>query len=50
MVLWVFEDPSDPDYIYAEAQGGTHRPRDRHTLEKPLYPAAAIVFGEETAL
>ncbi len=25
--FWMFADPSDPTYVYAEAQGGEHRPR-----------------------
>jgi photosystem II stability/assembly factor-like uncharacterized protein len=38
--FWVFEDPSDPDYIYAEYQGGNIGRVNRKTLEtrdiKPL--------------
>ena len=34
--FWAFEDPSDPDYIYAEAQGGTIGRVNRHTLENRL--------------
>ena len=38
--FWMFEDTSDPDYIYAEAQGGEIGRVNRHTLEvrsiKPL--------------
>ncbi len=38
--FWMFEDPSDPDYIYAEAQGGEIGRVNRHTHEtrsiKPL--------------
>ena len=30
--FFVFADPSDPDYIYAEAQGGTISRVNRHTL------------------
>jgi photosystem II stability/assembly factor-like uncharacterized protein len=29
--FWMFEDPADPDYIYAEAQGGTIGRVNRHT-------------------
>jgi photosystem II stability/assembly factor-like uncharacterized protein len=37
--FWVFEDPSDPDYIYAEYQGGTIGRVNRHTLEvRPIQP------------
>ncbi len=31
--FWVFEDPSDPNYIYAEAQGGYIGRVNRHTHE-----------------
>ena len=31
--FWAFEDPADPNYIYAEAQGGTIGRVNRHTLE-----------------
>lgn len=38
--FWMFEDPSDPNYIYAEAQGGEIGRVDRYTHEgrsiKPL--------------
>jgi len=38
--FWMFEDPSDPNYIYAESQGGEIGRVNRHTLEvhsiKPL--------------
>lgn len=37
--FWAFEDPSDPDYIYAEYQGGTIGRVNRHTLEtRPIAP------------
>src|SRR5580700_7123870 len=37
--FWVFEDPSDPDYVYAEYQGGTMGRVNRHTLEsRPIQP------------
>jgi photosystem II stability/assembly factor-like uncharacterized protein len=37
--FWVFQDTSDPDYIYAEAQGGTIGRVNRHTLEvRPIQP------------
>ncbi len=37
--FWAFPDPSDPDYIYAEAQGGTVGRVNRHTLEtRPIQP------------
>ncbi|HUO79192.1 MAG TPA: hypothetical protein VMU00_03540, partial [Steroidobacteraceae bacterium] len=32
--FWAFADPSDPDYAYAEAQGGELGRVNRHTLEK----------------
>lgn len=31
--FWAFADPGDPDYIYAEAQGGEIGRINRHTLE-----------------
>jgi photosystem II stability/assembly factor-like uncharacterized protein len=31
--FWVFEDPSDPNYVYAESQGGEIGRVNRHTLE-----------------
>jgi photosystem II stability/assembly factor-like uncharacterized protein len=31
--FWMFEDPADPNYIYAEAQGGEIGRVNRHTLE-----------------
>ena len=37
--FWAFEDPADPDYIYAEYQGGTIGRVNRHTLEtRPIQP------------
>jgi photosystem II stability/assembly factor-like uncharacterized protein len=37
--FWVFEDTSDPDYVYAEYQGGTIGRVNRHTLEiRPIQP------------
>jgi photosystem II stability/assembly factor-like uncharacterized protein len=37
--FWAFEDPSDPDYIYAEYQGGNIGRVNRHTLEtRPIQP------------
>ncbi|MBZ5574038.1 MAG: sialidase [Acidobacteriia bacterium] len=31
--FWIFEDPADPNYIYAESQGGEIGRVNRHTLE-----------------
>jgi len=31
--FWMWEDPSDPDYLYAESQGGEIGRVNRHTLE-----------------
>src|SRR5438067_1857969 len=31
--FWTWEDPSDPDYLYAESQGGEIGRVNRHTLE-----------------
>ena len=37
--FWMFEDPSDPDYIYAEAQGGEIGRVNRYTHEiRELHP------------
>ena len=44
--FWAFEDPGDPDYIYAEAQGGTIGRVNRHTLEnRSIQPAPN--YGEK---
>jgi photosystem II stability/assembly factor-like uncharacterized protein len=54
--FWVFEDPSDPDYIYAEAQGGTIGRVNRHTLEtrfiqpQPLYNEKRLHFNWNTPI
>ena len=34
--FWAFSDPADPNYAYAEAQGGEVARVNRHTLEKRL--------------
>lgn len=34
--FWAFSDPADPNYAYAEAQGGEVARINRHTLEKRL--------------
>jgi photosystem II stability/assembly factor-like uncharacterized protein len=31
--FWMFEDPADPDYVYAESQGGEIGRVNRHSLE-----------------
>ena len=31
--FWMFADPADPDYLYAESQGGNIGRVDRHTLQ-----------------
>ena len=39
--FWVFADPSDPDYIYAESQGGNIGRINRHThLYRDIQPRA----------
>jgi len=49
--FWIFEDTSDPDYIYAEAQGGEIGRVNRHTLEtrnvkpQPLYGEKKLHFN-----
>jgi photosystem II stability/assembly factor-like uncharacterized protein len=43
--FWMWVDPSDPDYLYAEAQGGTVGRVNRHTLEtRAINPYAR--YGE----
>ena len=54
--FWMFEDPSDPDYIYAEAQGGeigrvnryTHEMRDLHPW--PNYGEKKLRFNWNTPI
>ena len=44
--FWMWVDPSDPDYIYAEAQGGTIGRVNRHTHEtRSITPYAR--YGEK---
>jgi len=44
--FWMFEDPSDPNYLYAEAQGGTIGRVNRHTHEvRPIQPLPE--YGEK---
>lgn len=39
--FWMFADPADPDYLYAEAQGGTIGRVNRHTHEvRSIQPTA----------
>jgi photosystem II stability/assembly factor-like uncharacterized protein len=41
--FWVFADPSDPDYVYAEYQGGSISRINRKTLQqKFIQPAAGF--------
>jgi photosystem II stability/assembly factor-like uncharacterized protein len=54
--FWMFEDPSDPDYLYAEAQGGemgrvnryTHETRDLHPW--PNYGEKKLRFNWNTPI
>jgi photosystem II stability/assembly factor-like uncharacterized protein len=39
--FWAFADPSDPDYAYAEAQGGFIGRVNRHTLQQRLIQPTA---------
>ena len=48
--FWVFADPSDPDYIYAESQGGNIGRVNRKTHESPRHQAAAQLQGRKAAL
>jgi len=44
--FWMFEDPSDPAYIYAEAQGGTIGRVNRYTHDtRPIQPLPE--YGEK---
>ena len=44
--FWMFADPSDPDYLYAESQGGNIGRVNRHThLSRDIQPRAS--FGEK---
>src|ERR1700680_1117991 len=54
--FWVFEDTSDPDYIYAEYQGGTIGRINRHTLDSrsiqplPNYNEKKLRFNWNTPI
>lgn len=54
--FWMFEDTSDPDYIYAEAQGGEIGRVNRHSMEtrsiKPLpnYGEGKLRFNWNTPI
>jgi photosystem II stability/assembly factor-like uncharacterized protein len=54
--FWMFEDPADPDYVYAEAQGGNIGRVNRHTLENrsimplPLYKENKLRFNWNTPI
>ena len=54
--FWMFEDPSDPDYIYAESQGGEIGRVNRHSLQvrsiKPLpnYGEGKLRFNWNTPI
>ena len=54
--FWMWEDPSDPNYIYAEAQGGTIGRVNRHTHEMraitpyPLYGEKKLRFNWNTPI
>ena len=44
--FWAFADPADPDYIYAEAQGGTIGRVNRYTHETAHDPAGSELQRE----
>ncbi|HEV8494325.1 MAG TPA: sialidase, partial [Candidatus Angelobacter sp.] len=54
--FWVFEDPADPDYIYAESQGGEIARVNRHTLSyrnikpQPQYNEKKLHFNWNTPI
>ena len=45
--FWMWEDPSDPAYIYAEAQGGDNRPRQSPHAWKPAPSSLMPQYGEK---
>ena len=54
--FWVFQDPADPDYIYAESQGGEIARVNRHTLQvrnikpQPEYKEKKLHFNWNTPI
>jgi photosystem II stability/assembly factor-like uncharacterized protein len=54
--FWIFEDPADPDYIYAEAQGGEVGRVNRYTHEirsvkpQPNYGEKKLRFNWNTPI
>ena len=54
--FWVFTDPSDPDYVYAESQGGEIGRVNRHTLEsrnikpQPRYKEGKLRYNWNTPI
>ena len=54
--FWAFEDPADPDYIYAESQGGEIGRVNRHTLSgqgikpQPQYNEKKLRFNWNTPI
>ena len=46
--FWMFEDPSDPNYIYAEAQGGEIGRVNRYTHEIARHQAAAATTARRS--
>jgi len=54
--FWAFEDPADPDYIYAESQGGEIGRVNRHTLQvrsikpQPEYKEKKLHFNWNTPI
>ncbi len=54
--FWAFEDPADPDYIYAESQGGEIGRINRHTLSyrgikpQPGYKEGKLHFNWNTPI
>ena len=54
--FWAFTDPSDPDYVYAEAQGGEIVRVNRHTLEgrnikpQPRYKEGKLRYNWNTPI
>ena len=48
--FWMFADPTDPDYIYAECAGRRHRARQPQDARDARHQAAAGLQGRQAAL
>ena len=48
--FWAFADPSDPNYVYAESQGGNVARVNRLTLEARIHQAGAQLRRRQNAI